>query len=161
MRDCFPSGLGTQCRATKGGCDELAEDTREVDCSRGDSINEALGKQNPGRALAVVIRGSCAEAVTIGRDDITLQGNGGAITGGVTVNGAQRAVIAGLSITNPVGNGITITNGASVTNQGNELNDSSGYGIFVRNGSLAIVNDTGCCVTASSIRAMWMRAGSA
>jgi hypothetical protein len=119
----------------------LAEDMREVDCSRGDSINEALGKQNPGRPLAVVIRGSCAEAVTVGRDDVTLQGDSGAIAGGVMVNGAQRAVIAGLGITNPVGNGITVTNGASVTIQGNDVNDSSGYGIFVRNGSVAIVNN--------------------
>ena len=119
----------------------LAGDTREVDCSRGDSVNEAVQKQNPGQALAVMIRGTCAEAVTIKQDDITLQGDGGAIIGGVTVNGAQRAVIAGLAISNPVGNGITVANGASVTIQGNHVNDSSGYGIFVRNASLAIVNN--------------------
>jgi len=116
------------------------EDTREVDCAKAESIGEALGKKNPDRPLTVVIRGACAEAVTIKQDDITLQGDGGAISGGITINGAQRVVVAGLTITNPVGEGITVANGASATLRDNEVNDSSGYGVFVRNGSFATVN---------------------
>jgi parallel beta helix pectate lyase-like protein len=115
------------------------EDTREVDCAKGDGVGEALGKKNPDRPLTVVIRGTCAEAVNIRQNDVTLQGDGGAITGGVTIDGAQRAVIAGLALTNPVGEGITITNGASATLRDNDVNDSSGYGIFVNNGSFAAV----------------------
>jgi hypothetical protein len=116
-------------------------DSRIVDCARGHSIAEALEKKNPDRPLTVVVRGTCMEGVVISRDDVSLVGDGGSINGSVTVAGAQRVVIADLSITNPGGDGVTVTDNASVTIRGNQINDSSGYGIFVRNGSFANVND--------------------
>jgi hypothetical protein len=116
-------------------------DSRTVDCARGQSIAEALEKKNPDRPLTVVVRGTCMEGVVISRDDVSLVGDGGSINGSVTVAGAQRVVIADLSITNPGGDGVTVTDNASVTIRGNQINDSSGYGIFVRNGSFANVND--------------------
>lgn len=118
--------------------------TTLVNCARGDAIQAALGKKNPHQPLTVMIRGVCAEHVTIQEDDVTLQGevveNDG-ISGSVTIDGARRVVVAGLTIGNPTGNGVTITNGGSATIRGNHINDSSGYGLFLRHGSFALVND--------------------
>jgi parallel beta-helix repeat protein len=120
----------------------LAErDSVIVDCAGGRSIQDALGKKNPDRPLTVVVRGACAEDVTIERDDVTLGGDGGSITGGVTINGARRVVVAGLAITNPAGDGVTVTNGGSATISDNHIDDNAGYGIFVRHASFAIVNN--------------------
>lgn len=116
-------------------------DTRTVNCAAGGSIQDALAKKKLDRPLTVTIRGACTENVTLTQDDITLQGDGGSITGSVTVDGARRAVVAGLGISNPTGNGVTITNGASVTLRDNRIDDSSGYGVFVRHASFAVVND--------------------
>lgn len=113
--------------------------TTTVDCSRGQSIGEVL--RSAERPLTVVVRGACMESVVIGRDDVSLVGDGGSITGSVTIAGARRAVLADLSITNPAGDGIVVTDGASVTIRNNQINDSSGYGIVVRNASFANVND--------------------
>jgi parallel beta-helix repeat protein len=87
-----------------------------------------------------VIRGACIEDVTIQRDDVTLAGDGGGITGGITINGARRVVITGLTITNPAGDGVTVTNGGSADISNNHIDDNAGYGIFLRHASFAIVN---------------------
>lgn len=117
-------------------------DTRTVNCASGGSIQDALAKKKLDRPLTVVIRGACTEPVTITQDDVTLQGEtGSSITGPVTVDGARRAVIADLGISNPTGNGVTITNGAAATLRNNHIDDSSGYGVFVRHASFALVND--------------------
>ena len=63
-----------------------------VDCARGRSIQDALGKKNPDRPLTVVIRGACTENVTIQRDDVTLEGDGGSIIGGIAIEAARRVV---------------------------------------------------------------------
>jgi hypothetical protein len=112
-----------------------------VDCSRGQSISDGLGKNNGGRPITVVVRGNCVEQVVITRDDASLVGEGGTVTGGLTINGARRVEIAKLNIRNPLGDGILVDKGASVTIRENEISDSAGYGILVRNASLALVND--------------------
>lgn len=118
-------------------------DTKVVDCSAGGSIQEAVGSKAPDRPLTVVVRGTCLEGVAITRDDVSLIGEGGGptIRGSITVDGARRAVIASLTVSNPAGDGITITNGGSATIRNNHVDDSTGYGLFLRHASFAIVND--------------------
>lgn len=116
-------------------------DSLTVDCSQGQSVAEGLGKKAADRPLTVLVRGSCTEHIVITRDDVALVGDGGSITGSVTVAGAQRVVLAELSITNPAGDGVFVTDNASVTIRQNQINDSSGYGVFVRNASFAHLND--------------------
>jgi parallel beta-helix repeat protein len=117
------------------------DDTIVVDCSRGDSIQQALGKKIPDRPLTIVIRGTCNEEVTVKQDDVTLEGDGGAIAGSVTINGGRRVVVAGLTITNPTGDGVTVANGGSATIRGNHIDNNAGYGVFLRNAAFAIVNN--------------------
>ena len=116
-------------------------DTRVVDCAGGGSVQDALAKKKLDRPLTLIIRGACTEHVAITQDDVTLQGDGGSISGSVTVDGARRAVVADLGISNPAGNGVTITNGAAATLRNNRIDDSSGYGVFLRHASFAVVND--------------------
>lgn len=111
-----------------------------VECALGQSIQDALGKKNPDRPLTVVIRGVCTEPVTIKHDDVTLEGDGGTVAAGVAIDGARRVVVAGLTITNPAGDGVTVTNGGSATISNNHIDDNAGYGIFLRHASFAIVN---------------------
>ena len=116
-------------------------DTGVVDCSRGDSIQRALDRKHADRPLTLVIRGACAESVTITRDDVTLEGDGGAIAGSVTIDGGRRVVVAGLTITNPAGDGVTVANGGAATIRDNHIDDNAGYGVFLRNAAFAIVNN--------------------
>jgi hypothetical protein len=112
-----------------------------VDCASDLGIQDALGKKNPDRPLTVVVKGACSENVTVQHDDVTLAGDGGSISGGITIDGARRVVVTGLTITNPTGDGVTVTNGGSAAIGNNHIDDNAGYGIFVRHASFAIVND--------------------
>jgi hypothetical protein len=114
-----------------------------VDCP-GQSIQDALGKKNPDRPLTVVIRGVCMEPVTIKHDDVTLEGDGGTVAAGVAIDGARRVVVAGLTITNPAGDGVTVTNGGSATISNNHIDDNAGTASFLRHASFAIVTTTRC-----------------
>jgi hypothetical protein len=80
--------------------------TWTVDCTRGQSIAQAL-ERAPARKLMLIVRGYCNENVVIDRDDVTLQGDP---AGGATVNGpsadtptidiaANRITIDGLTVT--------------------------------------------------------------
>lgn len=121
----------------------FANDSRTVDCSRGGSIVEVLERSDRGRPLTLAVLGTCREGVTITRDDVSLVGDAATSTilGSVTIDGGRRALIEGVSITNPAGNGVTVINGGSATLRNNHISDSSGYGLIVRNGSFAVVND--------------------
>jgi hypothetical protein len=81
-------------------------DTVIVDCARGRGIQDALGKKNPDRPLEVVIRGACAENITVTRDDVTLVGEGGTVNGTISIVGARRVLIRSLMVSSPTGAGI-------------------------------------------------------
>jgi len=83
--------------------------TWTVDCSRGQSISQALEHALPARKLMLIVRGTCTESVLIDRDDVVLQGDSKV---GGTVNGPDATVdtilIRGSRITI---SGLTITGG--------------------------------------------------
>ena len=67
--------------------------TRNVDCSRGESAAEALAKADPGDTINIV--GTCRERLVVTTDRITLQGQGSAtLDGGGNAGGSFAAVIA-------------------------------------------------------------------
>lgn len=109
-----------------------------VDCGGGQSIANALA--NNGGPLIVTVQGTCNEHVTIARDDVTLEGDGAAIAGSVTIDGGRRVVVANLTITNESGDGLTVTNGGSATIRDNNIVGNGGYGVFLRNAAFALVN---------------------
>lgn len=102
------------------------------------TIGAALANAAPGGRLTITVNGVCTEDVTIARNDVKLQGNSGQVVGQITVAGAQRVIIAGLTVTGP-GNGIVATENADVTVQGStiELNEASG--IDVNSGAFVVL----------------------
>src|SRR5262249_56928969 len=72
--------------------------TVNVDCSRGQTIQQALDQSaRPGRALTINIRGTCMESVVVTADDTTLTGDPTAtvtstdpLQNTILVNGAVR-----------------------------------------------------------------------
>jgi parallel beta-helix repeat protein len=110
--------------------------SRIVDCARGQSIQDALGKKDPDRPLTVVIRGACAEDLTLTRDDVTLVGEGGTVQGAIAILGARRVVIQRLTVT-ATGVGITGTDNASFTVEDSTIERNGSDGIQVRHGAHA------------------------
>jgi hypothetical protein len=115
-----------------------------VTCSDGKSISGAIAGEDGKQPLVLDVQGNCSEHVQIKRDDVTLQGNAGGatITGSVTIDTGRRALIAGLTVTNADGDGVTVVNGGSSTLRGSNVVDNGGYGVSVRNGSFALVEDS-------------------
>lgn len=130
-----------------------------VSCTPPDTIGAALANAKPGGRLTITVQGTCTENVSIARDDVTLMGGSGTVNGQITVNGARRVSIVGLTVTGP-GFGIVATENADVTVQDStiDLNDAGGldvnsgalvvlihntirggntYGLFVRDGGIA------------------------
>ena len=62
--------------------------TVTVDCSRGQTITQALRRGDSRKPLVVLVRGTCNEHVSISRDDVTLRGEPGTEP---TVNGPDSA----------------------------------------------------------------------
>ena len=115
-----------------------------VNCSEGKSIGGAIAGEGGKQPLVLDVQGNCSEHVRIERDDVTLQGNGGAasITGSVTIDTGRRALIADLTVTNATGDGVTVVNGGSATIRGSTIADNGGYGVSVRNGSFVLAEDS-------------------
>ena len=91
-------------------------DTRIVDCTRGQSIQKAIDKRNPERSLTLMIRGTCNENVTVDRDDLALVGEAGAtVNGTITIPGSRRVLIRSLKVSSPTGAGVEGTDNAAFT----------------------------------------------
>lgn len=116
-----------------GGGDQMVE----VNCP-GDSIGGALTKAKPGGVLTVTVTGTCTENVTIARNDVTLQGSG-QVVGQITVDGAQRVVITGLTVTGP-GSGIEARANAAINVWNATIEDNAIFGIDVRQGAFAVID---------------------
>lgn len=77
-----------------------------VDCGAGQSINQAIQQADPNEPLTINVQGTCTEAVTVSRDDVTLQA--GSPDAGITApssndtalmfNGARGASVQGLTL---------------------------------------------------------------
>jgi len=120
-----------------------------VDCSRGQTITQALKQGDSRKLLVVVVRGTCNEHVSISRDDVTLRGEPGT---GATVNGPDPGTdtivilkdtvnIEDLTVTGGF-NGIRLQ-GPSYAGVRNVLvRNTANNGIIVRAGDIAIENST-------------------
>jgi hypothetical protein len=116
--------------------------TRFVDCADPDaSLQRVVDRltDRPGdRPATIVIRGSCTEDVTIKRDNLTLAGDGGTVHGTITILGARRVVIRGLTITGS-GAGVVGTDNAAFTVEDSFLHHNDTDGIVVDNGAHATI----------------------
>jgi hypothetical protein len=119
-----------------------------VDCTRGQSIADAITRADARKPLLVIVRGTCNESVTISREDVTLRGHpsvGGAVAGAVGSNTivifANRVSIEDLTVIG--GNiGILLQGPFFADIRDTTVQSTSGAGIVVRAGDIAISGTT-------------------
>jgi hypothetical protein len=104
-----------------------------VECDQGDTIADALAGSGAARRVILTITGQCNEAVNLTRDDVTLLGGSGTITGRITLDGAHRIVIDGLTLPG----GIAAERGATVLIQNSTIDVGSDTAILAIHGSFA------------------------
>jgi len=120
-----------------------------VDCSKGQTIGGALQRGNARKPLELMIRGTCNESVSINRGDVTLRGQPGV---GATVSGPSSTTDTIVILDDTVNiEDLTVTGGnngirlqgpfyAAVRNV--LVQNTTGNGILVRAGDIAIENST-------------------
>lgn len=141
-----------------------------VDCALGQSISSALERGDARKPLVLTVRGTCNENVTIGRDDVTLQGDpklGGSVNGpaanastitilanrvtidrltvtgggnGLSVHGAFNAVIRNSVIQNNAQNGIFLLVGHARINS-NTIQYAGSHGVSLQGGNALLSNN--------------------
>ena len=120
----------------------------EVNCNKGETIADALQNKEKNRGKTINIKGTCVESPTFIADDITLRGIPGfapTVFGTITVDGAQRSRIEGITVTGSTDFGIGIINGATATIVDNMINGNTLSGISILFGSSAAL--TGNTIT--------------
>jgi hypothetical protein len=120
----------------------LAAPTYVVNCGSGQSLAQTLNVAPPGSTIKLT--GVCQERVTISTDGITLDGQGTAILQGegpgpspsefdavVTIDGAHRVSLRGLTVQNSPRQGILAKNGASFRLENVTAQNNGAVGIHV------------------------------
>jgi hypothetical protein len=117
--------------------------TITVNCDRGKTIGQSLQRANPGDTIQIT--GTCQESLVITTDDLTLDGQGTTtIDGGgttvMTIDGARRVVIQGLTVRHGV-EGILAQAVATITVQSVTAEDNTLNGLSVSDKAVAQVTD--------------------
>ena len=118
--------------------------TIKVDCAAGDTVSGAVAAVFPGLEARIVLVSDCTEDVTIRKDGITLDGDpngtghqGGSATlfGGIRLEDANRLGVRNLTVSNPAGNGVEATEGASFRLENAVVTENAGNGVIVFDGA--------------------------
>lgn len=123
--------------------------TVTVDCSRGQTITQALKQGDSRKPLIVLVSGTCNEHVSISRDDVTLRGVAGTEA---TVNGPDARTdtivilkdtvnIEDLTVTGGY-NGIRLQGPFNASVRNVLVRDTASNGIIARAGDITIENGT-------------------
>ena len=123
--------------------------TVTVDCSRGQTIANALKQGDSRNPLIVVVRGTCNEFVSITRNDVSLRADanvGGRINGPDSTRdtiliAASRTQIDGLTITGGA-TGIRLQSVFDATVSNTVVEHTADAGLSIRSGYLALSNTT-------------------
>lgn len=127
---------------------EMRSRAASITVAPGGSIQSALDSANAGDTV-VVKPGNYTGTVTFKKNDVTLQGEPGAIINGsgntarglITFDGRSNIKIIGMTVTNAGGHGMYGGGGVSnITIQGNTVSKSKDGGIFVGDGSNVVID---------------------
>lgn len=112
----------------------------QVNCDTGQRLAHAVSVAQPGRTIQLT--GTCRERITITTDGLTLDGHGTAVIEGegagpfpsnfdpvVTIDGAHRITLRGLTVQNSPGEGILAKNGASFRLEHLTAHNNGNFGI--------------------------------
>jgi hypothetical protein len=118
-----------------------------VDCSAGQSLQQAINTADPVEPLSITVKGTCTEAVALFRDHVTLvaAASGGGIqapSGGedpALVVGGRDVTLQALELAAPGGQSLVAAEGAVVQTQDLRVTGAVGVG---QSSSLGLVNAT-------------------
>lgn len=127
------------------GFAQSASSSVVVDCSAGASLQAAINAAAQNTTLQ--LKGVCTGPVVITTDGLNLRGGTTASINGmkqdaVTVNGARRILLAGLTITGG-NNGVVAENGAQITLQDSSVKGNALMGVQLESSSSATVTGGG------------------
>ncbi len=108
-----------------------------VNCPKG-SIQKEVDKAK--KPTTIIIKGVCVEDVTIKKNDITLEGDGGTVDGTITIRTARWVVIRNLTVTGS-GAGVVGTENAAFTVEDSVIDNNGEAGIVVQNGAHATITN--------------------
>ena len=106
-----------------------------VDCPE-DSIQQEVDEAKG--PTTIIIKGVCVEDVTIKKNDITLEGDGGTVDGTITIRTARWVVIRNLTVTGS-GAGVVGTENAAFTVEDSVISFNDTAGIDVEDGAHATI----------------------
>jgi len=120
-----------------------------VDCGAGQSVDKALGGADPTEPVTITIKGTCNEAVFIGRDDVTLNANapGDGITApsgansALSLNGAQRVTLNQLTLTGGTWT-LLASNGSGFYGDGLHVSGGTDTGVAIDLGASGQLHDS-------------------
>ncbi len=108
-----------------------------VNCPK-DSIQKEVDKAK--KPTTIIIKGVCDEDVTIKKNDITLEGDGGTVNGTITIRTARWVVIRNLTVTGS-GAGVVGTENAAFTVEDSTISFNDTAGIDVEDGAHATIRN--------------------
>lgn len=162
----YSVGLGTLIQPLQSSNNQ-SKSTMRVNCSAGQTISGALASAPASKPVTIIVTGTCAESVTITRDDVTLQGanpsSGIKASSGtlLTLEEAHRILLQQLQLTGgssglfaDLGSsfqatnlvltnqtfGITATGSSAGTISGSTVTNSTSQGIVASGGYLIVNN---------------------
>ena len=106
-----------------------------VNCPK-QSIQKEVDKANG--PTTIIIKGVCVEDVTIKKNDITLEGDGGTVEGTITIRTARWVVIRNLTVTGS-GAGVVGIENAAFTVEDSVIDRNGEAGIDVEDGAHATI----------------------
>lgn len=122
-----------------------------VDCSRGETISDALANASAAVPLFIKVVGVCNEQVTINVDNITVDGDGTAVIDGIGILNTRplirvhgnNVLIRGLTIRNSPWHGIQVRRSGSALIRNNIVMDNARHGVVVAGSSFAQIGASG------------------
>lgn len=138
----------------------------EVDCGAGESIGDALQDTTPIAPVTITVQGMCNEAVTIERDDVTIQGAdpvpSHGVEGSITVSGASRINLTNLVVQGVPGDGtigVWALKNSSVMITNLLVSDHDSTGILVSQNSVAVITESDVTNPAGGFNALAVNDG--
>ena len=135
--------------AGAGGAWATTTKTIQIDCTKGDSINEALADKSDG--LVLEISGTCVEDVVVRRRNVTLRGTSPAADGiqaatpsnptgaAVLLDDADGIVIENLTLSGGGRDGLTLQeSGPTITVRDCRIEDNTFFGVAAFNSTAAL-----------------------
>ncbi len=120
-----------------------------VECGNGETVGDALSESTPGGWRIITVNGTCQEDVRIRRSKVILQGGtNGKIVGqtagkaAVEVFAVHYVIVRDITLENGSGYGLLVKNGASARLQNSTVQNHQDYEVLAQTGAVLWMSDS-------------------